>query len=98
MVDITKESELLGVNTKTLRRWDNEGKLKAYRALGGHRRYRLNEEMVNDLISIVTCFSAGLYGSRGGRKVKKDIEKTTKELGKERGENSENNNEGDSNK
>lgn len=48
-----------------------------------------NEEMVQDLISVVTCFSARLYGSRGGRKVKKALE----ELEKERQmENSENNN------
>lgn len=26
-----------------------------------------NEEMVQDLVSVVTCFSARLYGSRGGR-------------------------------
>jgi predicted site-specific integrase-resolvase len=55
-----------------------------------------NEEMVNDLISVVTCFSARMYGARGGRKIKKDIEKTIKELEKERGENSENNNESNS--
>lgn len=53
-----------------------------------------NEEMVNDLVSLVTCFSARLYGSRGGRKIKKDIENSIKELEKERGEDSENNNEG----
>jgi predicted site-specific integrase-resolvase len=26
-----------------------------------------SEEMVNDLISVVTCFSARLYGARGGK-------------------------------
>ncbi|KYH29712.1 chromosome-anchoring protein RacA [Clostridium tepidiprofundi DSM 19306] len=41
MIDISKASQMLGVDTKTLRRWDNEGKLKAYRTLGGHRRYKL---------------------------------------------------------
>lgn len=221
LIDITKASELLGVNPKTLRRWDNEGKLKAYRTIGGHRRYKVkdienligeinqntqrnvfiyarvstkkqadsgnllrqkerliqycndkqyniihifeevasglndkrrelikmlrrlnevnsiiveypdrfarfgynylqefckslnvnieaieqnqklepNEEMVNDLISIVTCFSTRLYGSRGGRKVKQDIEKSLKELQQERSENSiEDNNESNSSK
>ncbi|KYH34270.1 hypothetical protein CLTEP_18450 [Clostridium tepidiprofundi DSM 19306] len=39
-----------------------------------------NEEMVNDLISIVSCFSARLYGARGERKKKK----TNNELEKER--------------
>lgn len=57
-----------------------------------------NEEMVNDLISVVTCFSARMYGARGGRKIKKDIEKSIKELSIERSENSENNNESNSNK
>lgn len=57
-----------------------------------------NEEMVNDLISVVTCFSARMYGARGGRKIKKDIEKSIKELSIERSENSENNNESNSDK
>jgi putative resolvase len=220
LINIKEASELLGLNPKTLRRWDDEGKLKAIRTFGNHRRYKLedieaiinsneieqnnqrnvfiycrvstnkqkesgnllrqkerlvqycnerqynivhifeetasglndkrreltkmfrrlsevdtiiveypdrlarfgfnylkefskslnvnieiieekskaepNEEMVNDLISVVTCFSTRMYGARGGRKAKKDIEKTIKELEKERGENSENNNESNS--
>ncbi len=57
-----------------------------------------DEEMVNDLISIVTCFSAKLYGSRGAEIAKQNIENTIKELKKEKeltkekSENSENNN------
>ncbi len=214
MISISEASEILGVNIRTLQRWDNDGKLKAYRTLGGHRRYKLseieslyneinqnskkdvfiycrvstkkqvdsgnlerqrkrllqycndrnyniahvyeevasglndkrreltkmlrrldeidtivieypdrlarfgynyiqefcksvnvnietveqnkklepNEEMVNDLILIVTCFSARLYGSRGGRKIKNSLQNSIKELEKEMGENSENNN------
>jgi putative resolvase len=49
-----------------------------------------NEEMVNDLISVVTCFSARLYGARGGKKLKKVIA----ELETERGGNCEGNNKG----
>ena len=48
--------------------------------------------MVNDLISVVTCFSARLYGARGGKKVKKAIKKSLLELEKERSEVIENNN------
>jgi predicted site-specific integrase-resolvase len=54
--------------------------------------------MINDLISVVTCFSARMYGERGGRKVKKDIEKSIRELSIEKSENSENNNESNINK
>lgn len=214
MISISEASEILGVDIRTLQRWDNDGRLKAYRTLGGHRRYKLseieslftnetnqstkinvfiycrvstkkqadsgnlerqkdrliqycndkkyniigvfeevasglndkrreltkmlrkleevnmivieypdrlagfgynyiqefckslnvnieaieqneklepNEEMVNDLISVVTCFSARLYGSRGGRKIKEDLQNSIKELEKEKGENSEDN-------
>jgi len=54
-----------------------------------------NEEMVNDLVSIVTCFSARLYGARGGRKLKRTIVQTLETLEQERGESSENNDESD---
>ncbi|KYH33941.1 MerR family regulatory protein [Clostridium tepidiprofundi DSM 19306] len=43
MIDISKASQMLGVYTKTLRRWDNGGKFKAYKTLGGHRRYKLSD-------------------------------------------------------
>ena len=33
-----------------------------------------NEEMANDLISVVTCFSARIYGARGGKKLKKALD------------------------
>ena len=64
MISISEASEILGVDIRTLQRWDNDGRLKAYRTLGGHRRYKLSE--------IESLF-------------------TNKELEKEKGENSENN-------
>ncbi|MBZ9689857.1 IS607 family transposase [Clostridium estertheticum] len=33
----------------------------------------VNEDMTKDIISIITCFSAKLYGARGGRKVKRTL-------------------------
>ena len=40
MVSISKASEILGVSKSTLRRWDEEGRLKPIRKeKGGHRRY-----------------------------------------------------------
>jgi excisionase family DNA binding protein len=35
-----KAAEILGVSTKTLSRWSDEGKIPFIRTLGGHRRYR----------------------------------------------------------
>ncbi|MCT8975202.1 hypothetical protein N4T77_01175 [Clostridium sp. CX1] len=43
--------------------------------------------MVQDLISVVTCFSARLYGSGGGRKVKKALEELELERQMENSEN-----------
>lgn len=129
LISIAKASEMLGVTTKTLKIWTNEDKIKCYRTVGGHRRFKIeeiekflgeetesnnfnylkecaknsgaqiealeekkkleqNEEMVKDLIRIVTCFSARLYGARGGKRIKKVIA----ELETERSENNESNN------
>ena len=52
--------------------------------------------MVNNLVSIVTCFSARLYGARGGRKLKQTIVQALETLEQERGESNENNDESDS--
>jgi len=42
-----------------------------------------NEELVKDLISVVTSFSARLYGRRGGRKAKKELEEQLRGEGTE---------------
>lgn len=44
-------SAMFGVCTKTLARWDAEGKIRAIRTPGGHRRYYLAEiqQMVNEV-------------------------------------------------
>ena len=55
-----------------------------------------NEEMVNDLVSIVTCFSSRLYGARGWRKLKQTIVQTLETLEQERGEPDEDDDESDS--
>lgn len=44
LIRIGIAAKLLGVSTKTLRRWDNDGKLQAtMRTLGGHRRYETSD-------------------------------------------------------
>ena len=42
-------------------------------------KLELNEEMVNDLVSVITCFSAKIYGARGGRKLKQTLDELEKE-------------------
>jgi excisionase family DNA binding protein len=43
MVTIDQAAEYFGVSVKTLRRWDESGKLVAERTSGGHRRYDLSK-------------------------------------------------------
>ena len=38
-----KAAELLGVSTRTLLRWEDQGKIKPTRTAGGHRRYDIND-------------------------------------------------------
>src|SRR5574344_305122 len=113
-------SEMIGVSVKTLQRWDNDGKLKAYRTPTDRRYYTYKQtvivahkdrfirfgyewverflksngveiivvnnektspeqELVNDLISIIHVFSCRIYGLR---KYKKQIERD-EEIAKE---------------
>lgn len=48
LITLQEASEILGVSKITLRRWDNSGKFKALRTVGGARRY--SEEDINNLI------------------------------------------------
>ena len=48
LLNLNETSQKLSVTKKTLRVWDEEGKLKPIRTKGGHRRYR--EDDVNRLM------------------------------------------------
>lgn len=36
-------AEIFGVETRTIARWELDGRLTAYRTLGGHRRFKASE-------------------------------------------------------
>jgi excisionase family DNA binding protein len=91
-ISIGRAATMLGVSISTLRRWHSEGRLiPAFRSLGGHRRYSLDQvlaliqperdlspritlayarvssheqTLAQDVIELMTVFSARLYGSR----------------------------------
>ena len=48
LLTLQRTSEIIGVTKKTLRIWDNEGKLTSVKTVGGHRRYR--EDDVNRFV------------------------------------------------
>ena len=43
LLSISEAAKLLGVSEKTMREWDQTGKLKARRTLGNHRRYSISD-------------------------------------------------------
>lgn len=49
--------EILNVSKSTLQRWDNSGKLKAYRTKGGHRRYKQTD--IENILKIIDDISYG---------------------------------------
>lgn len=62
LLSIQKVSEILGVTKKTLRIWDNEGKLPSVKTIGGHRKYLEDDinkfigeqEVVEEINSVAT--------------------------------------------
>ena len=43
LLTLKETEQLLNVSKSTLQRWDNNGKLKAVRTEGGHRRYKQSD-------------------------------------------------------
>ena len=64
LLSIEEASKYLSIAKSTLRRWDIEGKLKAVRINGGHRRYR-----IKDLDDFIGDNKKELYDIEGIRTV-----------------------------
>jgi excisionase family DNA binding protein len=43
LVTVSEAAELLGVSTRTIRRWESEGRIKAIRTEGNHRRFEVSK-------------------------------------------------------
>ena len=47
LIGVKEAAELLGVSTKTIRRWEESGKIRSTRTEGGHRRFNVSELLGN---------------------------------------------------
>ncbi|MDY7008327.1 MAG: IS607 family transposase [Cyanobacteriota bacterium] len=47
LLTVAEAAELLGVSTKTIRRWETDGRIKSIRTEGGHRRFRTSDLIGN---------------------------------------------------
>ena len=48
LIGVKEAAELLGVSTKTIRRWEADGKICSVRTEGGHRRFNVSELLGNN--------------------------------------------------
>jgi len=88
LITIKNASELLSVSTKTLRVWDDTGKLKSIRTEGGHRRYKKSDIdsfmgiMEDENKSILNPDIAATYGrvSSHDQKQKGDLDRQCQRL------------------
>lgn len=70
LITIREAAELLGVSTKTLRRWEQEGKIQATRTVGGHRRFNMTELLGSQNDTKLTI----CYGRAGDQQSKEYLE------------------------
>lgn len=82
---ITEASEYLGVSINTLKMLANNGKIKSFKTIGEHRRFRKEdldaymgvEKEKQEKLTVIyaRCSTAKrYYGARGGRKKKIKVE------------------------
>ena len=70
----------MGVSTKTIRRWEEEGKIRSIRTPGGHRRFTVSDLLGNKTDASLTLAYArvsshGLAEGEALRDQKKDLER-----------------------
>jgi len=71
LLSLKKASKILGVSEKTLRRWDNAGKIKAFRTQGNHRRIP-ESEILRLMGKSPTEFNCAIYARVSSQKQTQD--------------------------
>jgi excisionase family DNA binding protein len=84
LLTLQRTSEIIGVTKKTLRIWDNEGKLTSVKTVGGHRRYREEDVMnyVGEMIKVDVVNTVVTYSrvSSHEQKTKGDLDRQSQRL------------------
>jgi len=71
LLSISEAAELLGVSTKTIRRWETEGRIKSIRTEGGHRRFTVTDLIGNKQDNSLTV----AYARVSNHEQKNDLER-----------------------
>lgn len=76
LLTIKQAGELINVSTKTLRRWEDEGRIKPIRTKGNHRRYDISDLMGGKNKSNLTI----CYARVSGHDQKEDLKRQSQVL------------------
>ncbi|NEO58356.1 MAG: IS607 family transposase [Okeania sp. SIO3B5] len=71
LLTVSEAAKLLGVSTKTIRRWDTEGRIKSIRTEGGHRRFIITDLIGNKQDNSLTV----AYARVSSHEQKDDLER-----------------------
>ena len=71
LLTVSQAAELLGESTKTIRRWETEGRIKSIRTEGGHRRFTLSNLIGNKQDNSLTV----AYARVNNNDKKEDLER-----------------------
>ncbi|WP_323300484.1 IS607 family transposase [Crocosphaera sp. UHCC 0190] len=73
LLTIQEAAQLLGVSTKTIRRWEKAGKIEAMRTPGGHRRFEANGILPKPSVSSLTVAYARINQSQSPDDLKQQV-------------------------
>ncbi|MEA5535751.1 IS607 family transposase [Crocosphaera sp. XPORK-15E] len=73
LLSIQEAAQLLGVSTKTVRRWDKAGKIEAMRTPGGHRRFEANAILPKPRGSSLTVAYARINTNQSPKDLKQQV-------------------------
>lgn len=76
LLTVKEAAELLGVTTKTIRRWEQEGKIRSTRTPGGHRRFEVGGLLGNKTDASLTV----AYARVSSHEQKDDLDRQVRVL------------------
>ncbi len=73
LLTIKEAAQFLGVSSKTLRRWENAGRIKSLRTKGGHRRFYREDLLKYKRIELLTIGYARINKKQQNKDLQKQV-------------------------
>jgi excisionase family DNA binding protein len=73
LLTIKQAADILGVSTKTIRRWEENGKISSMRTAGGHRRFKDDDLSMNINKSVATIAYARINRNQSQEQLNQQV-------------------------